>query len=103
MIGVIVTFQYDEDTSSARESPPSRRRLIRTSRACLHSTVDDKQLRGTNVYLWDDDEAAAAFFSDELLEYATGLYGVSPTIDFVEVAAFVDNTQLREAPTPIAS
>ena len=32
-----------------------------------------------------------AFFSDELRERVTGLYGVAPTIDFVEITQIVDN------------
>jgi hypothetical protein len=32
------------------------------------------------------------FSSDELRERVTGLYGVAPTIDFIEIAEVVDNT-----------
>jgi hypothetical protein len=45
----------------------------------------------TNVYVWDDDRAARAFFSDELRARVTGLYSVAPTIEFAEVAALVEN------------
>ena len=43
------------------------------------------------MYLWDSEEAARGFFSDELVERVTGLYGVRPTVTFVEVAELVDN------------
>ena len=55
-------------------------------------TFDEANGRAINFYVWDSDDAARAFFNDELLERVTGLYGVKPTIDFVEVAALVDNT-----------
>jgi hypothetical protein len=33
----------------------------------------------------------AGFFSDELVERVTDLYGVRPSVSFVEVAELVDN------------
>jgi hypothetical protein len=45
----------------------------------------------TNFYVWDSMDAAEGFFSPELRERVTGLYGVAPTIDFVEIAEIVDN------------
>jgi hypothetical protein len=54
-------------------------------------TVDDLHRRGMNFYVRDSD-AAKSFFSDEMRERVTGLYGVVPTIDFVEIAEFVDNS-----------
>jgi xanthine/uracil permease len=37
------------------------------------------------------EEAARGFFSDELVEMVTGVYGVRPTVTFVEVAELIDN------------
>jgi hypothetical protein len=37
-------------------------------------------------------EAAERFFSAELRERVTGLYGVAPAIEFVEIAEIVDNS-----------
>ena len=54
-------------------------------------TLDEQNRRATNVYLWDTEEAARGFFSDELVEMVTGVYGVRPTVTFVEVAELVDN------------
>ena len=48
--------------------------------------------RASNFYVWDSREAALEFFSDELRERVTGLYGVAPEIEFVEIAQFVDNS-----------
>jgi len=43
------------------------------------------------VYVWQSEDAARAFFNEELLQRVTGLYGVRPSIAFVEIAALVDN------------
>jgi hypothetical protein len=45
----------------------------------------------TNVYVWESDDAAKAFFTEQLLERVTGLYGVRPTVELAQVAALVEN------------
>ena len=55
-------------------------------------TVDDLHRRAMNFYVWDSTDAAKSFFSDEMRERVTGLYGVGSTIDFVEIARIVDNS-----------
>ena len=57
-----------------------------------NATFDEKQKRATNFYVWESRDAADAFFSKELRERVTDLYGVSPRIDFVEIAQIVDNS-----------
>jgi len=103
MVGVIVTFQYDDGSfdrqriegvaegaqSSFREMPGLRLKAF---------TVDEQNHRAVNVYLWESEEAATAFFGEELRERVTGFYGVAPRIDFVEVAALVDNAAATIAP-----
>jgi hypothetical protein len=54
-------------------------------------TLDEKNQRASNFYVWDSQETAERFFSDALRARVTGLYGVAPTIDFVEIAQIVDN------------
>ena len=95
MQGVIVEFQYADQFDRARlegiahehrgrfEGMPGLRQKA--------FTVDEQNRRATNVYLWDDEEAARGFFSDELVEMVTGVYGVRPTVTFVEVAELIDN------------
>jgi hypothetical protein len=103
MVGVIVTFQYDEGSFDrgriegvAERARPAFSRLPGLRPKAF--TIDEENHRAVNVYLWDDDEAAASFFGDELRERVTELYGVAPRIDFLDLAAFVDN-----AGTPVAS
>jgi heme-degrading monooxygenase HmoA len=96
VIGVSVTFQYDEDFDHARVvSIADNARQTFEGMPGLRSkvfTVDDARQRAMNFYLWESTEAAKNFFSDEMRERVTGLYGVEPTIDFVEVAQLVDNS-----------
>jgi hypothetical protein len=103
MVGVIVTFQYDEGSFDrgriegvAERARPSFSGLPGLRLKAF--TVDEENYRAVNVYLWDDDDAAASFFGDELRERVTGLYGVAPRIDFVQVAALVENTGTPIAP-----
>jgi hypothetical protein len=46
-----------------------------------------------NFYVWDSEDAAKAFFTDQLLERVTELYGVPPTVEFVQIATLVENTR----------
>ena len=95
MQGVIVQFQYADDFDHDRIAG-----IARQARARFEGmpglrqkafTVDAQNRRATNVYLWDSEEAARGFFSEELVDRVTGLYGVRPTVTFVEVAELVDN------------
>ena len=95
MIGVSVTFQYDEDFDPVRVvSIAENARATCAGMPGLRSkvfTIDDARKRAMNFYVWESAEAATRFFSEETREQATGLYGVQPTIDFVEIAELVEN------------
>jgi hypothetical protein len=95
MHGVIVEFQYGEEFDHARVAgiahqarghfeglPQLRQKAF---------TIDEQNSRATNVYLWDSEDAAREFFNDELVDQVTHLYGVRPTVSFVEVTELVDN------------
>jgi multidrug efflux pump subunit AcrB len=102
VIGVTVTFQYDDDFDHARVvAVAEKARATFEGMPELRSkvfTVDDARRRAMNFYVWESTEAARSFFSDELRQRVTGLYGVEPTIDFVEIAELVDNAA---APHPV--
>ena len=95
MIGVSVTFQYNEDFDRDRivaiaenargafEGMPGLRSKV--------FTVDDAHQRAMNFYVWDSTDAAKDFFSAEMRQRVTGLYGIEPSIEFVEIAQIVDN------------
>jgi hypothetical protein len=97
MIGVIVTFRlgdkFDERTV---RTIAERARATFEGMPALHSkafTFNAAKREATNLYVWDSDEAAKAFFSDALLDRVTGLYGVRPSIEFVQIATLVENTR----------
>ncbi|HEY3926639.1 MAG TPA: hypothetical protein VGL75_18920 [Acidothermaceae bacterium] len=95
MVGVFVTFNYGVEFDRARvESVAQHARETFVDMPGLHSkvfTVDANNHRAVNVYVWDSDEAAHAFFSEQLVDRVTGLYGVRPVVDFVDIAAIVEN------------
>jgi heme-degrading monooxygenase HmoA len=97
VIGVNVTFDYTGDFDRARiikvaenargmfEGMPGLRLKV--------FTFNEAQQRAANFYVWDSAEAAGNFFTDDLRERVTGLYGVAPAIEFVEIAEIVDNSR----------
>ena len=98
MIGVNVSFQYDGSFDRARVVG-----IAENARATFEGmpglrfkffTFDETEARVNNFYVWDSKETALEFFSDELRERVTGLYGVAPTIEFVEIARIVDNASM---------
>jgi hypothetical protein len=95
MQGVIVEFQYGDDFDPARvaaiahEARGRFEGLQGLSQKAF--TVDEPNRRAVNVYLWESDERARGFFSDELVERVTDLYGVRPSVSFVDVAELVEN------------
>ncbi len=54
-------------------------------------TLNPGKCEATNFYVWHSEEAAKEFFTYELLERVAGLYGVRPSIEFVQIATLVEN------------
>jgi hypothetical protein len=96
MIGVNVTFDYDGDFDRARviKVAEGARGMFEGMPGVRYKffTFDEKQQRANNFYVWESREAAERFFSDELRGRVTELYGVAPSIEYVEVAEIVDNS-----------
>jgi hypothetical protein len=88
MIGVFVSFTNDDgfapdvvrkiadEASGMFQGMPGLRSKV--------FTLSENALRATNVYVWDDEDAARAFFSEQLVERVTGLYSVRPEVEFVD-------------------
>jgi heme-degrading monooxygenase HmoA len=96
MIGVFVAFRYADNFDEQ-----AVRAIAATARARFEGmpglrskafTLNAEKREATNFYVWDSEEAAKAFFTDELLDRVTGLYGVRPSVEFVEIATLVENT-----------
>jgi heme-degrading monooxygenase HmoA len=97
MIGVFVTFRYGDNFDER-----AVRKIAETARARFEGmpglrskafTLNSAKREATNFYVWDSEDAAKAFFSNELLERITGLYGVRPSVEFVQIATLVENAQ----------
>jgi len=97
MIGVSVTFRYGDNFDER-----AMRKLAETARVRFEGmpglrskafTLNPRKREAANFYVWDSEEAAKAFFTDEQVERVAGLYGVRPSIEFVEIATLVENTR----------
>ena len=95
MIGVFVTFRYRDNFNEQ-----TVRKIAETARtkfegmAGLRSkafTLNSAKREATNFYVWDSEDVAKAFFSEKLLEQVSGLYGVRPSVEFVQIATLVEN------------
>src|SRR3954463_6821919 len=94
MTAVFVTFDSDRlDEARVREIASEARGLFEGMPDLWSKvfTFDAPERRARNVYVWESDDAARRFFSDELLERVTGLYGVRPQVEFAEIVELVDN------------
>ena len=96
MIGVVVTFRFGEGFDEQ-----AVRKIAETARARFEGmpglrsktfTFNSAKREAVNFYVWNSEDAARAFFSEQVLELVTGLYGVRPTVEFVQIATLVENT-----------
>ena len=97
MIGVFVTFRYNDGFDEQ-----GLRKIAETARGRFEGmpglrskafTIDSATREARNFYVWDSEDAARAFFNDALLERVTGLYGVRPSVEFVQIATLVENAR----------
>lgn len=95
MIGVFVTFRFadqmDEQALRRIAEAASPKFAGMPGLRSKAFTISPQGRRATNVYVWDTEEAARAFFSDALLTRITELYGVKPEVEFVRIASLVVN------------
>ncbi|MBA3504371.1 MAG: YdhR family protein [Betaproteobacteria bacterium] len=102
MIGALVRFQYENEFSEARVrqvAEAARGRFVGLPGLRFKAfTVDVEKQEALNFYVWESEDAARAFFTPELIERVTGLYGVRPSLQFVNVAAFVENPPTKAPP-----
>ena len=97
MIGVFVTFRFGDNFVEH-----AVRKIAEAARARFEGmpglrskafTFNSAKREAANFYVWDSEDAAKTFFTDQLLEYVTGLYGVRPTVEIVQIATLVENTR----------
>ena len=95
MIGTIVTLRYPDGADrTALLGVAEASKGMFEGMPGLHSkvyTLDAENGEAVNVYVWDSEEAARGFFTDEVRAMITDAYGVPPDIRHVEVAALIEN------------
>jgi heme-degrading monooxygenase HmoA len=95
MIGVIVTIGPGENLDRERASAVAEQAApMFEGMDGLQSKVfmwDDETATVTNIYVWDSEAAARAFFTPELKAQIVEFYGAEPRATFAEVSALVDN------------
>ena len=101
MTGVFVTFRFAD-----KFDEPAVRKIAETARSRFEGmpglrskafTFNSESGEARNFYVWETEEAAKAFFTDELLARVTGLYGARPSLEFVQIAALVENARTTVA------
>jgi hypothetical protein len=48
-------------------------------------TLNPAKREAANFSVWDSEDAAKAFFTDQLIERVAGLYEVRPRVEFVQL------------------
>ena len=96
MIGVFVSFRYKDNFDEQ-----TVRKIAETVRVRFEGlpglrskafTLNTGKREAVNFYIWDSEEAAKAFFTDQLLE--TGVRSVrcaAPSVEFVQIVTLVEN------------
>ena len=96
-MGVFVTFRYGDNLDEE-----AARKIAETARVGFEGmpglrskafTLNSGKRESANFYVWDSEDAAKAFFTDQLLESVVDLYGVRPGVEFVQIAALVENAR----------
>ena len=96
MIGVLVRFSYESEGFSEERL----RKIAEAARGKFEGmpelrskafTIDPVNREALNFYVWESEETAKAFFSEQLITRVSELYGVQPTLQFVGVATLVEN------------
>jgi len=97
MIGVFVTFRYGDNFDEQ-----ALRKIAETASVKFQGmpglrskafTVNSGKREAANFYVWDSEDTAKAFFTDQALGRITDLYGVRLSVEFVKIAALVENIQ----------
>lgn len=96
MVGAILTFRLEDhfDEQAVRQIAEKARARFEgmpglRSKAFTFNTAKHEAV---NFYVWDSEAAAQAFYTDELLDRVTALYGVRPTVEIVQIASLVENS-----------
>ncbi|MEU5277962.1 hypothetical protein AB0G87_16270 [Streptomyces asoensis] len=96
MLGVLVTFTQAEkfDLSVLEKTADELREPFEGMPGLRFKSfmLDEDGSHARNFYVWDDDEKGRSFFTEELVEKVTGIYGTRPEIEYLDIVGFVDNS-----------
>ena len=95
MIAVIVRFQYENEFNEARfqqiaEGARSKFQGMPGLRSKAF-TIDAARRQALNFYVWESEDAAQKFFLPPMIDGVAKIYGVRPSIEYVKLAALVEN------------
>lgn len=95
MIAVMVRFQYENEFNEARlqqiaDSARSKFQGMPGVRSKAF-TLDATRRQALNFYVWESEDAARNFYSPQMIEGVTKLYGIRPSIEYLKLAALVEN------------
>lgn len=95
MIAVMVRFQYENEFNEARlqqiaDGARSKFQGMPGIRSKAF-TLDATRRQALNFYVWESEDAARNFYSPQMIEGVTKLYGVRPSIEYLKLAALVEN------------
>ena len=95
MLGVLIRFQFGTDFNAdkLRAIAEGARPKFEGMRGLISKTftIDAERRAAVNFYVWESERIARDFFTDAMLEQVTGLYGVKPSLEFLEIAQRVEN------------
>lgn len=95
MIAVTVAFQFGDEFDAAR-----LQQIAQAARAKFEGlpglrskafTINAARRQAFNFYVWESETAARAFFTPQAIEGVAKVYGVMPTIEYLPLAALVEN------------
>lgn len=95
MIAVVVRFQYENEFNEARlQQIADGARTKFQGMPGVRSkafTLDAARRQALNFYVWESEDAARNFYTPQMIEGVTKLYGVRPSIEYLKLAALVEN------------
>ncbi|MAM71558.1 MAG: hypothetical protein CMP91_10490 [Gammaproteobacteria bacterium] len=95
MISTLISFQYSDNFDAGKIAS-----IAETARSKFEGfpglrskafTIDHDNKRALNFYVWESEEAARNFFTDEQKTFISGLYGADIQVQYLELKQLVDN------------
>ncbi|PCJ40156.1 MAG: hypothetical protein COA71_11650 [SAR86 cluster bacterium] len=95
MIATLVSFSYadnfDEEKirNIAESARPKFENMPGLRSKAFSLNAETKTAK--NYYVWEEESAARNFFTEANIDNIGSIYGVRPSVEFLQVATLVDN------------